>query len=101
MSMVCSRYARFLVTPLIFWTTLATPIRSETQQYEGKRIVDPVQPARQPVCRVRSGAGRDAQTHAKPSPADVRLSIGYSPAALRRYPWTPSRVVTAGCALHH
>jgi len=50
MSMVCSRYARFLVTPLIFWTTLAIPLRSERQQYEGKRIVDiQFSPLEQPV----------------------------------------------------
>ncbi len=76
MSMVCSRYARFLVTPLIFWITLAAPIWSETQQYEGKRIVSiQFSPPEQPV------AAPDLETAVTLKPntplrmVDVRLSI--------------------------
>ena len=76
MSMVCSRYARFLVTPLILWITLAAPIWSETQQYEGKRIVDiQFSPLEQPV------AAPDLETAVTLKPntplrmVDVRLSI--------------------------
>jgi outer membrane protein insertion porin family len=40
MSMVCSRYTRFLLSPLLFWITCPAALRSEAQSYEGKRIAD-------------------------------------------------------------
>ena len=40
MSMVCSRYTRFLLSPLLFCITFPAPLRSQAQWYEGKRIVD-------------------------------------------------------------
>ena len=76
MSMVCSRYARFLVTPLIFWTTLATPIRSETQQYEGKRIVEiQFSPPEQPVAASDLEQALTLKPNTPLRLVDVRLSI--------------------------
>lgn len=40
MSMVCFRCASLLLSPLLLWLTLPAPARSDTQFYEGKRIVD-------------------------------------------------------------
>ena len=52
MSMVWSRCAHFRLMVLLSWIALAYPARSETEKYEGRRIVDiQFSPAEQPVDR--------------------------------------------------
>jgi outer membrane protein insertion porin family len=76
MSMVCSRYARFLATPLIFWITLAAPVWSETEQYEGKRIVDiQFSPPEQPVDTSDLQQALMLKPNTPLRMVDVRLSI--------------------------
>src|SRR5882672_5126059 len=76
MSMVCSRYAQHLVMPLIFWITLAAPVWSETQQFEGKRIVDiEFSPPEQPVATPDLAQAVTLKPNAPLRIADVRESI--------------------------
>src|SRR5438309_7648451 len=76
MSMVCSRYVRFLVMTLIFWITLAAPVWSETRQYEGKRIVDvQFSPPEQPVAAPDLEQAVTLKPNTSLRMVDVRQSI--------------------------
>ena len=53
MSMVWSRCARYYLPLFLLWTTLPSAVWSETQQYEGRRIVKiEYSPPEQPVVAV-------------------------------------------------
>ena len=76
MSMVCVRWVRCLVIPLLVSVALSVCARAETQQYEGKRIVEvQFSPPEQPVA---TSDLLQAMTLKRGSPlemADVRKSI--------------------------
>src|SRR5258708_4198881 len=76
MGMVCSRFSRSLVTLVTVWITLGAPVWSETQQFEGKRIVEiQFSPAEQPVATPDLDQAITLKTNTPLRLADVRESI--------------------------
>ena len=76
MSMVCSRFSRSLVTLLTFGITLTAPVWSQTQPFEGKRIVDiQFSPAEQPVATPDLEQAVTLKANTPLRMADVRASI--------------------------
>src|SRR5690242_1503098 len=76
MSMVCSRFSRPLVTLVTLGITLTAPVQSETQQFEGKRIVDiQFSPPEQPVAAPDLEQAITLKPNTPLSMVEVRTSI--------------------------